>query len=88
MQRELTILSMVGFFAFVIVCLLGIGGVLHKTDKRELEEKIYCKKGIEHSFLLCVTVVMLVAHTWLYLIDNRLCLSMLSSHFLYSSAIM
>jgi len=61
------------FFAFVIVCLLGIGELLHKTDKRELKEKIYCKKGIEHSFLLCVSLVtvMLMAHTWLYLIDNR-----------------
>ena len=61
------------FFAFVIVCLLGIGELLQNTDKRELEEKSCVKKGIEHSFSLCVAliVVMLIAHTWLYIIEDR-----------------
>ena len=61
------------FFAFVIVCLLGIGELLNKTDKRKLDEKNYSKKGIEGSFLLCLSliVVMLMARTWLYLINHR-----------------
>lgn len=61
------------FFAFVIVCLLGIGELLRKTDKRKLNEKNYGKKGIENSFPLCISViaVMLIAHTWLYVINNR-----------------
>lgn len=61
------------FFAFVIVCLLGIGELLHKTDKRKLNEKKYSKKGIRDSFLLAVSliVVLFIAHIWLYLIDHR-----------------
>lgn len=61
------------FFAFVIVCLLGIGELLNRTDKQKLDEKSYGKKGIEHSPLLCVglLVIMLMAHIWLYLINER-----------------
>lgn len=61
------------FFAFVIVCLLGIGELLHKKDKTKLQEKNCGKKGIEHSFSLCVALiaVMLIAYTWLYVINNR-----------------
>lgn len=61
------------FFAFVIICLLGIGELLHKTDKQKLEEESCVNKGIEHSFSRCVAliVVMLIAHTWLYIINDR-----------------
>jgi len=61
------------FFAFVIVCLLGIGELLNKTDKQKLDEKSYGKKEIEHSPLLCIVllVIIIIAHIWLYLINKR-----------------
>ena len=61
------------FFAFVIVCLLGIGELLRKKDKRKLEERSCSTKGIEHSFSLFVALitVMLIAHAWLYVINDK-----------------